>query len=73
MIKNEYCFGMNSDIKVFDKTDWRPKYFVSEDIIIIQGIQKEISDIPSDYKFIPINLHWYENVPQYPQIHNRNL
>ena len=56
------CFGTNRIFKIFGKTDWRPKYFVSEDVIIIQGIQKEISDIPSDYKFIPINLHWYENV-----------
>ena len=56
------CFGTNRIFKIFDKTDWRPKYFVSEDVIIIQGIQKEISDIPSAYKFIPINLHWYENV-----------
>lgn len=60
--KHVDCFGTNRIFKIFDKTDWRPKYFVSEDIIIIQGIQKEISDIPSDYRFIPINLHWYENV-----------
>ena len=56
------CFGTNRIFKIFDKTDWRPKYFVSEDVIIIQGIQKEISEISADYKFIPINLHWYENV-----------
>ena len=56
------CFGTNRIFKIFGKTDWRPKYFVSEDVIIIQGIQKEISDISSDYKFIPINLNWYENI-----------
>lgn len=27
VLKNEYTFGMNSIVKLFDKTDWRPTYY----------------------------------------------
>ena len=30
-LKNEYTFSMNSIIKLFDQTDWRPTYYVIED------------------------------------------
>lgn len=56
------CFGTNRVFKIFDQTDWRPTYYVSEDIIILRGIQKEVNEIPSEMKFIPINLKWYEYV-----------
>lgn len=56
------CFGTNRIYKIFDQTKWRPTYYVSEDIIILRGIQREIEKIPADKKFIPINLKWYENV-----------
>ena len=55
-------FGTNRVFKIFDKTEWRPRFFVSEDVIIIRGIQKEISELQAEYKFIPANLHWYENI-----------
>lgn len=56
------CFGTNRVFKIFDQTDWRPTYYVSEDIIILRGIQKEVSEIPAELKFIPINLKWFEGV-----------
>ena len=30
-IKNEDCFGANRIYKLFDKTEWRPKYYVIQD------------------------------------------
>ena len=30
-IKNEDCFGANRIYKMFEKTDWRPKYYVIQD------------------------------------------
>ncbi len=60
--KNVSCFGTNRIFKIFNETDWRPTFFVSEDIIIIKNIQHEIETIQSQKKFIPINLKWYEGV-----------
>lgn len=56
------CFATNRIYHMFEKTDWRPTYYASEDIIIIRDIQDKISEIPARKRFIPINLHWYENV-----------
>ncbi len=56
------CFGTNRIFKIFEKTDWRPNYFASEDIIILKDIQREIEAIPAEKKFIPIHLKWYEGV-----------
>lgn len=56
------CFGTNRIFKIFDQTDWRPTFFASEDIIILKDIQREIESIPSEKRFIPINLKWFEDV-----------
>lgn len=55
-------FGSNRIFKIFDQTDWRPDFFASEDIIILRDIQREVEAIPSQKKFIPVNLKWYEDV-----------
>lgn len=60
--KGVLSFGTNRVFKIFKNTDWRPDFYVSEDVIIIKGIQKEISEVKSKAKYIPINLHWYEDV-----------
>ena len=31
LIKDEVCFGVNSDYKIYNKTSWRPKYYVIMD------------------------------------------
>ena len=31
LLKNEYTFSMNSIFKLFDKTDWRPSFYVIQD------------------------------------------
>ncbi len=59
---NIVTFGTNRVYNIFDKTDWRPTYFVSEDIIILKDIQETIAQIPARERFIPINLKWFEGV-----------
>lgn len=53
-------FGTNRIFHIFSETAWRPTYYMSEDMTILQNIQKEIPKIPSRARFIPINLKWDE-------------
>lgn len=79
-------FGTNRIYNIFDQTEWRPTYYVSEDIVILKDIQRVIETIPANAKFIPINLKWYEGVNiegaqyfyldysgEYPQTHGLSL
>lgn len=55
-------FGTNRVFKIFDQTDWRPTFYVSEDANILRGVQQEVSALEAEIKFIPINLKWYEDI-----------
>ncbi len=59
---NEITFGMNRIYKIFDKTDWRPTFYVCEDELIVKEQQKEINAIQSKEKFIPIELNWWHDI-----------
>lgn len=52
-LKNEYTFSMNSCIKLFDYTDWRPTYYCVTDINVWNKIGNEI-------KTAPLNTVFYE-------------
>ena len=56
------CFGSNRVFKIFDQTDWRPRFYASEDVIILRGIQREVEQIPAERKFVPVNLKWFEGI-----------
>lgn len=53
-------FATNRIYNMFDKTSWRPTYYVSEDINVIRGVKKEVEAVEAKRKFFPINLKWYE-------------
>ena len=55
-------FATNRIFKIFEKTVWRPTYYVSEDILLMKDAQKIIQDMEVEGRFIPINLKWYEGV-----------
>ena len=55
-------FATNRVFKIFDKTEWRPTYYVSEDILLMKDAQDIINDMPVKGRFIPINLKWFEGV-----------
>lgn len=55
-------FATNRIFKVFEKTDWRPTYYVSEDILLMRDAQSIIQKMEVKGRFIPINLKWYEGV-----------
>ena len=55
-------FAMNRVFKFFPQTKWRPTFYISEDILILKDTILDVEAIPSEITFIPVNLHWYENV-----------
>ena len=60
--KGIVTFAMNRVFKIFDQTDWRPTYYVSEDILLMQDAQEIIRDMKVKGRFIPINLKWFHGV-----------
>ena len=36
---HEYCFGINSCIKFFDKTEWRPEYYCITDHFVYNSLK----------------------------------
>lgn len=59
---NVVTFGTNRVFHIFNETAWRPTYYMSEDATILQSIQKEVSQLSCEARFIPINLTWYEGI-----------
>ena len=54
-------FAANRIFNIFDKTDWRPTYYVCEDIDVIRDIKDKVAAVECKTRFMPINLKWYEN------------
>jgi hypothetical protein len=44
IIKNEYSFGVNSVIKILDKTDWVPTYYGISDLYVFEKLKADISN-----------------------------
>ena len=42
LLKNEVSFGMNSIIKIFDRTDWRPTYYGIQDRHVYKKMEDSI-------------------------------
>ena len=42
LLKEETTFAVNSCIRLFDKTSWRPSYYVITDRLVYQSIGKEL-------------------------------
>jgi len=68
LIKNEYSFGMNSIIKVFNATDWRPTFYGIQDIHVYQKMKDDVmsmdnifvaDDIVKNGLPVPHNAHTY--------------
>lgn len=61
--KNIPCFAFNRIYLMFDKTNWRPTYYISQDEKTLFSCQDKISNMKDvNYKFIPIQLKYYNNI-----------
>lgn len=57
-LKNEITFAFNRIYYIFDKTDWRPTYYCSEDDKTIFKSKEEINNLKIGNKFFPVNFPW---------------
>ncbi len=39
LLKNEYTFSMNSIVRLFDKTDWRPSFYMLQDLFAYEALK----------------------------------
>lgn len=53
-LKNEYTFAANGIYKLFDRTDWRPYFYVSIDYNALELETDCIKDLKAQYKFLDI-------------------
>ena len=52
-LKDEFTFAFNRIYYIFDKTSWRPNFYISEDLKILEKSKNEINKLDLPYKFIP--------------------
>lgn len=45
MLKGEYTFGLNSITRIFPKTDWRPTYYVIEDMEAYLDLEDDLLSV----------------------------
>ena len=60
--KNIPCFAFNRIYLMFDKTNWRPTYYVSQDEKTLLNCINEVNMLDLKYKFIPLKLKYYNNI-----------
>ena len=56
LLQNEYTFGTNRIYELFDKTEWRPTFYVNQDADLIKKFSELIKEVPSKYLFLPIDF-----------------
>ena len=60
LLKDEYTFAFNRIYLMYDKTEWRPTFYCTQDDKIVKNSLQEIKNkIKTLYIFSPINLKWY--------------
>ena len=47
------CFGTHRIFTTFEKTDWRPTYYVAQDYALIEKIKDEITALDAKVKILP--------------------
>lgn len=63
LLKDEYTFAFNRIYYIFDKTEWRPTFYCTQDDKIAKSSQDEINKkIETPYIFAPINLNWFYDI-----------
>ena len=52
-------FGFNRIYLMFEKTEWRPTYYISQDEKMLKNCVEQVNKIELPYKFIPLQLKYY--------------
>lgn len=64
LIKKEYSFGMNSLIKIYDETDFRPTYYGIQDHFVYTALKEEIMKYYKNHEnvFVSDRITWHEKI-----------
>lgn len=62
-LKNEDCFACNSIYKLFSKTGWRPKYYVSQDVKVLDDLSDDLGYIARECENVFLNTYVCEKYP----------
>ena len=64
VIKNKglVTFAFNRIYHIFDQTSWKPTYYISQDEKMLAGCVKEVNELITSIKFIPIQMKWYHDI-----------
>ena len=54
-LRNEYTFGVNKINKIFDKTEWRPTFYVVSDVEVLRETKDILEAISAKYLFFRIS------------------
>lgn len=60
--RKKSSFGFNRIYLMFDKTQWRPTYYISQDEKTLKNCTKEVNQMELPYKFIPIFIEYYHDI-----------
>lgn len=52
LLKDEFCFAANRIDRIFEFTDWRPSFYCTQDITIIQNFRDVIKEIHAPHKLM---------------------
>lgn len=55
-------FAFNRIYHIFDSTNWRPSYYISQDEKTLFNCQSEVNAMDIKYKFIPLFHYYYHNI-----------
>jgi len=59
-LKQEITFAFNKCYLIFNKTNWRPTYYISQDLDVLKEMMNEsdevIKNIPARIKFLPMDI-----------------
>jgi hypothetical protein len=55
-------FAFNRVYNIFDRTPWRPTFYISQDEKMLAGCADTVSALELPVKFIPIQLNWWHDI-----------
>jgi hypothetical protein len=58
----EITFGFNRIYNIFDQTQWRPTFYISQDEKMLGGCTDIVNKMDMGVKLIPVELKWWHDI-----------
>lgn len=56
LLKDEVTFATHRIYNIFDQTDWRPTYYMGQDVVLLKEIKEKVKTVEAKHKFFPISM-----------------